>query len=62
LNAAKIWDARIVTEVVPLKAFYPAEDYHQEYYRQNPYQPYCQAVVSPKVAKFRKQFAAKLKA
>jgi peptide-methionine (S)-S-oxide reductase len=62
LNAAKIWDAPIVTEVVPLEAFHPAEDYHQEYYRQNPSQPYCQAVISPKVAKFRKQFLAKLKA
>ena len=61
LNAAKIWDRPIVTEVVPLPAFYPAEDYHQGYFRANPVQPYCQAVVSPKVAKFRKQFAGKLK-
>jgi peptide-methionine (S)-S-oxide reductase len=62
LNAAKIWDAPIVTEVVPSQAFYRAEDYHQGYFRQNPGQPYCQAVVSPKVAKFRKKFATKLKA
>jgi peptide-methionine (S)-S-oxide reductase len=62
LNAAKIWDRPIVTEVVPLQKFYAAEDYHQEYFRSNPGQPYCMAVVSPKVAKFRKQFAAKLKA
>jgi peptide-methionine (S)-S-oxide reductase len=61
LNAAKIWDRPIVTEVVPLQKFYPAEDYHQEYFRNNPGQPYCMAVVSPKVAKFRKQFADKLK-
>ena len=61
LNESKIWDRPIVTEVVPLAVFYPAEDYHQEYFRNNPRQPYCQAVVSPKVAKFRKQFAAKLK-
>jgi peptide-methionine (S)-S-oxide reductase len=61
LNAAQIWDAPIVTEVVPFRAFHPAEDYHQGYFRQNPNQPYCMAVVSPKVAKFRKQFAAKLK-
>jgi len=61
LNAAHIWDAPLVTEVVPLPAFYPAEDYHQEYFRRNPAQPYCQAVVAPKVAKFRKQFADKLK-
>ena len=61
LNAAGIWDAPIVTQVMPLTAFYKAEDYHQEYFRQNPAQPYCQAVVAPKVAKFRKQFAARLK-
>jgi peptide-methionine (S)-S-oxide reductase len=61
LNAAGIWDAPIVTEVVPFQAFYRAEDYHQEYFWNNPQQPYCQAVVAPKVAKFRKQFAARLK-
>ena len=62
LNAARIWDRPLVTEVVPLEVFYKAEDYHQEYFRENPRQPYCQAVVAPKVAKFRKQFAGKLKA
>jgi len=61
LNAEKIWTAPIVTEVVPFETFYPAEDYHQEYYRLNSSQPYCQVVISPKVAKFRKQFTAKLK-
>jgi peptide-methionine (S)-S-oxide reductase len=61
LSAAKIWDAPIVTQVVPLQEFYRAEDYHQGYFRNNPAQGYCQAVVSPKVAKFRKVFAAKLK-
>jgi peptide-methionine (S)-S-oxide reductase len=61
LIAAQIWDAPIVTEVVPLRAFYPAEDYHQGYFRDNPGQGYCQAVVAPKVAKFRKQFAGKLR-
>jgi peptide-methionine (S)-S-oxide reductase len=61
LNAAGIWDRPIVTEVVPLERFYPAEDYHQEYFRNNPGQPYCQMVVAPKVVKFRKQFLAKLK-
>jgi peptide-methionine (S)-S-oxide reductase len=60
LNAAGIWDAPIVTQVVPLETFYRAEDYHQDYFRQNPGQPYCLAVISPKVAKFRKQFAARL--
>jgi peptide-methionine (S)-S-oxide reductase len=62
LNAAHIWDDPIVTEVVPFTAFFPAEDYHQGYFRQNAGQPYCQAVVAPKVAKFRKQFLAKLRA
>lgn len=61
LNAEKIWDAPIVTQIVPFEKFYRAEDYHQEYFRTNPRQPYCQAVVAPKVAKFRKQFAGKLK-
>jgi len=61
LDAARVWDRPIVTEVVPCQAFYPAEDYHQEYFRRNPAQPYCRAVVGPKVAKFRKQFAARLK-
>jgi len=62
LIAAKIWDAPIVTQVVPLEKFYPAEEYHQGYFRANPQQPYCQAVVGPKVAKFRKQFLDRLKA
>jgi peptide-methionine (S)-S-oxide reductase len=61
LNAAGIWDAPIVTAVVPFQAFYRAEDYHQEYFWNNPQQPYCQAVVAPKVVKFRKQFANRLK-
>lgn len=61
LNAENIWDAPIVTEVVPAETFFPAEDYHQEYFKRNPYQGYCMAVVSPKVSKFRKQFAVRLK-
>jgi peptide-methionine (S)-S-oxide reductase len=61
LNAAKIWDRPIVTAVVPLATFYPAEDYHQGYFRNHPGQGYCQAVVAPKVAKFRKRFADKLR-
>jgi len=61
LNAAKIWDAPIATEVAPFAAFYPAEAYHQEYYQRNPYAPYCQVVIAPKVAKFRKKFLEKLK-
>ena len=62
LNAAGVWGSPLVTEVAPLERFYRAEDYHQEYFRTNPGQGYCQAVVAPKVAKFRKQFTAKLKA
>jgi peptide-methionine (S)-S-oxide reductase len=61
LNAAKVWDRPIVTEVVPLAEFWKAEDYHQGYYRANPYQGYCQAVVAPKVAKFRQKFAGLLR-
>ena len=61
LNAAKLWNAPIVTELAPATAFYMAEGYHQEYFARNPYQPYCQAVVAPKVAKFRKHFLEKLK-
>jgi peptide-methionine (S)-S-oxide reductase len=61
LNASGVWGRPLVTEVVPFDVFYPAEDYHQGYFRANPGQGYCQAVVAPKVAKFRKQFAAKLK-
>lgn len=61
LSAAKLWDAPIVTEIAPLEKFYPAEDYHQEYYRTNPDQGYCRAVVAPKVSKFRKAFLEKLK-
>jgi len=61
LQAAGVWDKPIVTEVTPFQAFYPAEDYHQEYYRRNPYQAYCQVVIAPKVAKFRRQFMDRLK-
>ena len=61
ITAAKIWDDPIVTEVVPLSRFYRAEDYHQEYYANNSNQPYCRAVVAPKVAKFRKYFLEQVK-
>ena len=61
LDAAKIYEDPIVTEVVPASKFYMAEDYHQEYFRRNPAQPYCALVVRPKVAKFRKHFLEKLK-
>lgn len=61
IEAAGVWDSKIVTEVVPLSQFFPAEDYHQEYFQKNPYQPYCQVVVAPKVAKFRNKYLEKLK-
>jgi len=56
-----VWPSPIVTEVAPLEVFYPAEDYHQDYFERNPYQGYCRMVVAPKVSKFRKQFLEKLK-
>jgi peptide-methionine (S)-S-oxide reductase len=62
LNADQTWGAPAVTEVVPFHGFYPAEDYHQGYYQENPEQPYCQFVIAPKVAKLRAKFTAKLKA
>ncbi len=58
LTEEQLFDAPIVTEVRPLDTFYPAEDYHQDYFRQNPNQPYCRAVVGPKLAKFRAKFLA----
>ncbi|MBE7536495.1 MAG: peptide-methionine (S)-S-oxide reductase MsrA [Anaerolineales bacterium] len=56
LNAQKIWNSPIVTRVSALGEFYAAEEYHRDYFARNPNQPYCQAVVAPKVAKFRKHF------
>lgn len=61
LNGAKIWGGPIVTEVTPIPEFYVAEGYHQNYFENNPNQPYCRAVVEPKVAKFRKYYLEKLK-
>jgi len=61
ITEAKMYENPVVTEVTEFKNFYPAEDYHQEYFARNPYQPYCMAVVAPKVAKFRKTFAHRLK-
>lgn len=61
IEAAKVWDAPVVTEVVPFKAFYQAEEYHRDYFKHNPDKPYCRIVIAPKVAKFRKQFLNKLK-
>jgi peptide-methionine (S)-S-oxide reductase len=62
IEAEGIWNSSIVTEVVPFDEFYVAEDYHQDYFRNNGYQPYCQVIIAPKVAKFRKQHLERLKA
>ncbi len=62
ITSAGIWDAPIVTQVEPLKAFYKAEDYHQQYFENNPKQPYCQIVIAPKVRKFREHYRDRLKA
>ena len=61
LNAARLWRDPIVTEIADAAPYYPAEQYHQEYFERNGRQPYCQAVVAPKVAKFRKTFADRLR-
>ena len=60
-EAGSVWPNPIVTEVTEMNKFYLAEEYHQEYFKKNPYQGYCMAVVAPKVAKFRKKFAQRLK-
>ncbi len=61
LNAAHVWPDPIVTEVTPASTFYPAEDYHQDYFANNARQPYCQVVVAAKVAHVREAFAGKIK-
>ena len=61
LTASEEYRDPVVTEIVPLDTFYEAEDYHQEYFAQNPGQPYCRAVISPKVMKFQKKYADRLK-
>ncbi len=61
LQAGKVYDDPIVTELEPLEAFYPAEEYHRDYFRRNPNQGYCRAVIAPKVAKVRKLYLDKLK-
>jgi len=61
LDKAHLWEKPIVTQIAPLDKFYPAEDYHREYFLQHPEQAYCQMVISPKINKFRKQWAKRLK-
>ncbi|MBV9784846.1 MAG: peptide-methionine (S)-S-oxide reductase MsrA [Acidisphaera sp.] len=61
IEAAGIWPGRLVTEIVPLDTFYPAEPEHHDYFARNPASGYCQVVVAPKVGKFRKLFADRLR-
>ncbi len=61
LQAEQVWDDPIVTELVPFEQFYPAEEYHRDYFRRNPNQGYCRAVIAPKVAKVRRLYLDKLK-
>lgn len=61
ITTAKIWERPIVTELAPFREFYRAEDYHQEYYANNPNQGYCRIVIAPKVAKFRAHYREQLK-
>jgi peptide-methionine (S)-S-oxide reductase len=62
VDERKLWSAPVVTEVTEFTEFFPAESYHDDYFRRNPYQGYCQVVIEPKVSKFRKQYLEKLKA
>ena len=62
LTSQKVWPDPIVTEVVPLDKFYPAEAYHREYYDRNPEQGYCRVIIAPKVSKLRQKFIERLKA
>jgi peptide-methionine (S)-S-oxide reductase len=61
LEAEAVWENPVVTQVVPFTEFYPADDYHQEYFARNPRAGYCQVVIAPKVSKFRKQYLSRLK-
>jgi peptide-methionine (S)-S-oxide reductase len=61
LTSEKLFDSPIVTELVPFKAFYKAEDYHKDYFKKHSAQPYCRVIISPKIAKLRKKFRDKLK-
>ena len=62
IDAARLWPAPIVTEIAPLDVFYPAEAEHQDYFARNPWSGYCQAIIAPKVRKFRKEHADRLRA
>jgi peptide-methionine (S)-S-oxide reductase len=61
VETAGVWKRKVVTEIVPFSVFYPAEEYHRDYFRRNPEKGYCQVVIAPKVAKFRHRYADRLK-
>lgn len=61
LESGRVWDDPIVTEIVPLETFYPAETHHQDYYRNHALQPYCQVIIAPKVSKLRRKYADRIK-
>jgi len=61
LSASQSWGRRVVTQLVPLETFYPAEEYHRDYFRKNPDRGYCHMVIAPKIKKFRKSYAERLK-
>jgi peptide-methionine (S)-S-oxide reductase len=61
VEESRLWGRPVVTQVVPFQAFYRAENYHQQYFKNNRFQPYCLMIISPKVAKFRKQYRERLK-
>ena len=61
IEAEKLWDSPLVTQLEPAAEFFPAENYHQDYYKRNTQQPYCMFVVRPKVQKFRSKFAEKMR-
>lgn len=61
ITEERIWDAPIVTQIEPFKAFYNAEDYHKDYFKHHPEQPYCRSVIAPKIAKLQELYLSKLK-
>jgi peptide-methionine (S)-S-oxide reductase len=60
IDLSRVWNSPLVTQLEPIKVFYPAEDYHQNYFEKNPYQGYCRAVIAPKLSKFRSKFSHRL--
>ena len=61
INEAKIWKNPVVTQIEPYKAFYNAEEYHKNYFKKNPKQPYCRIIIKPKIDKFKKAYGERIK-